>query len=281
MGQAKVKQREGFAVPLIDEWEADDCVNFAIALARKTGWLLHVDWWSSRQEDITEAEMIPLRVYVADNHEGIFDVRGVKTLADFTSSTITRLANQRGSGFGGVLTRYYSETKLLHLPLRCTPDETKIAMAKDAIVGNAAYLNAIPPRPPSGIPAHDAARYTFGRCVAYAEAMRELVQLRPVAILGKRFTPVYERCQRRSADGYVHSIVVHPNGMGEDAWGIAPIADIAGRFGVIDFEISEAVHQEVVANYHRTSYEIYEAELKVAKSLIMQYRLPGGIQSAE
>lgn len=276
MGQAKVKRREGFAVPLIDEWEADDCVNFAIALARITGWLLHVDWWASRQEDITEAEMIPLRVYVADNREGIFDVRGVKTLVDFASTTITRLAKQRGSGFGGVLTRYYSETKLLRLPLRCAPGEDKIAIAKEAILANATYLNAIPPRP-SGIPAYDAARYTFGHCVAYAEAMRELVQLRPVAILGKRFTPLYEQSQRRSADGYVHSIVVHPNGMGEDAWGVAPVEDIAGRFGVIDFEISEAVHQEVVANYYRTSHEIYEAELKVAKSLIAQYRQPGEV----
>lgn len=277
MGQAKVKQREGFAVPLIDEWEADDCVNFAIALARMTGWLLHVDWWSSRQENITEAEMIPLRVYVADNREGIFDVRGVKTLVDFASSTITRLAKQRGDGVGGVLTRYYSEAKLLRLPLRCAPDEGKIAIAKEAILDNAAYLKFIPPRPSSGIPAYDAARYTFGRCVPYAEAMRELVKLRPVAILGKRFAPLYERSQRRSTDGYVHSIGVHPNGMGEDAWGIAPIRDIAGRFGVIDFEISEAVHQEVVANYHRTSREIYEAELKVARSLIVQYRQHGEV----
>lgn len=43
MGQSKIKQREGFPPKLIEEWEADDCVNFAVALARLTGWLLHVD----------------------------------------------------------------------------------------------------------------------------------------------------------------------------------------------------------------------------------------------
>lgn len=272
MGQAKMRQRDSFPPRLIEEWEADDCVNFAVALARVTGWLLHVDWWSSSQEEVTEAEMIPLRVYVADNREGIFDVRGVKTLVDFSSSTIIKLAKKRGSGFGGVRTRYYSEAKLFGLPLRSAPDEGKIAMAREAILGNAAYLNAIPPRPSSEIPAHDAARYTFGRCVAYAEAMRELIGLRPVAILGKRFTPLYDRSQHRSADGYVHSVVIHPDGMGEDAWGIAPIEDIAGRFGAIDFEVSEVVHREVVANYLRTSREVYEAELAVARGLIAEYR---------
>jgi hypothetical protein len=272
MGQAKVKEREGFSLRHIEEWEADDCVNFAVALARLTGWLLHVDWWSPRSDDVSEAEMKPLRVYVADNREGIFDVRGVKTLVDFSSSTIIKLAKKRGSGFGGVLTRYYSEAKLSGLPLRCAPDESKIALAVEAIKANPAYLDAVPAKPQSRIPVHDAARYTFGRCVAYAEALREWTGLRPVAILGKRFAPLYERAQRRSADGYVHSIVMHPDGMGEDAWGIASIEDIAGRFGAIEFEISVEVHQEVVANYHRTSRDTYEAELKVARQLIAQYR---------
>jgi hypothetical protein len=102
--------------------------------------------------------------------------------------------------------------------------------------------------------------------------MRELIGLQPVAILGKRFNPLYER-NDRSGDGYVHSIVVHPDGMGEDAWGIAPIEDIAGRFGAIEFEISANVHQEVVKNYYRTSNETYEAELKIARELVARYRL--------
>ncbi len=273
MGQAKNKQRENFSTPLIDEWEADDCVNFAIALARLTGWLLHVDWWvTDPTEDLSENEMKPLRVYVADNRDGIFDVRGVKTIAEFNQSTIIRLAKKKGLGFGGVRTRFYTEAMLATLPLRSLPNEDKISKAVDVINSHPLYLNAIPSKPQSRIPAYDAARYTFGRCVAYAEAMCELIGLQPVAIMGKRFAPLYEGT-KRSADGYFHSIVVHPNGMGEDAWGIAPIEDIAGRFGAIEFEISANVHQEVVKNYNRTSNENYEAELKIARELVAQYRL--------
>lgn len=273
MGQAKNKQRENFSTPLIDEWEADDCINFAIALARLTGWLLHVDWWvTDPTEDISENEMKPLRVYVADNRDGIFDVRGVKTIAEFNQSTIIRLAKKKGLGFGGVRTRFYTEAMLATLPLRSLPDEDKISKAVEVINSHPLYLNAIPSKPQSRIPAYDAARYTFGRCVAYAEAMCELIGLQPVAIMGKRFAPLYEGT-KRSADGYFHSIVVHPNGMGEDAWGIAPIEDIAGRFGAIEFEISANVHQEVVKNFNRTSNENYEAELKTARELVVQYRL--------
>jgi hypothetical protein len=47
MGQAKINRSENFPIQLIEEWEADDCVNFAVALARITGWLLHVDWWTT------------------------------------------------------------------------------------------------------------------------------------------------------------------------------------------------------------------------------------------
>lgn len=39
MGQAKIKQRAAFAPQFVEEWESDDCVNFAVALARLTGWL--------------------------------------------------------------------------------------------------------------------------------------------------------------------------------------------------------------------------------------------------
>lgn len=87
-------------------------------------------------------------------------------------------------------------------------------------------------------------------------------------ILVKRFAPPYDRSQRRSAEGYVHSIVVHPDGMGEDARGIVPIIDIAGRFGAIESDVCEETHEEVIANYLLTSREMYESELKLARSLI-------------
>ena len=273
MGQAKIKQREGFLPRLVEEWEADDCVNFAIGLARVTGWLLHVDWWANKaDEDISEEELRPLRVYVADNREGIFDVRGIKTLVDFQQGTILKLVKKIATGYGGVRTRYYDEARFFTLPLRSPPDETKIALAIKAIQENPSYLILIPAKPPSRIPVYHAARYTFGRCVAYAEAMYELTGLEPVAILIKKFSPLYKG-SKRSNDGYVHSIVVHPNGMGEDSWGIASIDDIAGRFGAIEFEISSIVHKQVVENYRKTANDIHEAELTVARKLITQYRL--------
>lgn len=60
---------------------------------------------------------------------------------------------------------------------------------------------------------------------------------------------------------------------GKDEWGIAPIQDITGRIVAVEFEISSDTHEEIVQNYHRTSSEIYEAELTVARQLIAQYRL--------
>jgi hypothetical protein len=273
MGQAKNKQREGFSPQLIQEWESEDCVNFAVALARLTGWLLHVDWFSSvPDESALEDSFKPLRVYVADNREGVFDVRGVKSIEDFYQTTIIKLSKKHATTYGGVRTRFYAEARLAALPLRAQPDEHKIVLAMEAIKANRAFLNAIPAKPASRIPVHDAARYTFGRCVAYAEAMRELIGLQPAAILVQQFKPIYANT-KHSADGYVHSISIHPDGTGEDAWGIAPIEDIAARFGAVEFDISQDVHREVVGNYLRNSNELYQAELAIARKLVAQYRV--------
>lgn len=273
MGQAKNKQREGFSLQLIQDWESESCVNFAVALARLTGWLLHVDWFtSSPDESAPEDNFIPLRVYVADNREGIFDVRGIKSIADFYEGTIVKLAKKHATSYGGVRTRFYSEDQLCTLPLRAHPDEHKIGLAMESIRANAAFLNAIPAKPASRIPVHDAARYTFGRCAVYAEAMRELTGLQPTAILVKRFKPSFANAER-SHDGYVHSIVVHPDGRGEDAWGIAPIEDIAGRFGALEFDTSHDVHGEVVSNCLKNTYELYHTELDIARKLVTQYRI--------
>lgn len=182
------------------------------------------------------------------------------------------MAKKYATSYGGVRTRFYAEAKLAALPLRVHPDEHKIQLAMEAIRANTAFLNAIPAKPISRIPVHDAARYTFGRCVAYAEAMRELTGLQPVAILVKRFKPLFINAER-SDDGYVHSIVIHPDGTGEDAWGIASVEDIAARFGALEFDISHDVHREVVRNYVRNSNELYQSELNIAKKIVTQYRL--------
>jgi hypothetical protein len=273
MGQAKIKQRAAYRPELIDAWEAEDCVNFAVALARLTGWLLHVDWWEPSTEQsaaIPDDQLKPLRVYVADNHDLIFDVRGVKSIVDFNVGTIAPLARRYGTG--GVRTRFYDEAALSSLPLRSLPDEGKIAAATEAIKVNTYFLAAIPPRQPPFIPAHKAARFTFGRCAAFAEAMHGLTGLYPTALLAVRFLPKFEGT-RRSANGYFHSVVLHPDGLGEDSWGKAPLHEIARRFGVVEFTASSDEHQIVVNNLKSSSADLYEEARQDAMALVQRYRL--------
>lgn len=274
MGQAKIKQRAAFAPQLIEEWEADDCVNFAVGLARLTGWLLHVDWWSTStepKEGIPLDQLKPLRVYVADNHDRIFDVRGVRSIREFNESVLVKLIRKNGFGNGGVCTRFYDEAKLSSLPLRSLPDEAKIARAIEDIRANSHYLAAIPARMQPFIPAHKAAQYTYGRCASFAEAMRELTGLQPAALLAVRFSPLYEGT-RRSESGYFHSVVLHPDGMAEDSWGKAPLEEIASRFGVIEFKTSSDEHRRVVEKLRQSSTDLYEIARKDAMDLIQAHR---------
>lgn len=273
MGQAKLKQRTAFAPELVEQWESEDCINFAVALARVTGWLLHVDWWVPSLDpdnNIPLERCKPLRVYVADNGFGVFDVRGVRSIDDFNARAIRPLAVRNGPG--GVRTRYYDESRLESLPLRIPPDPAKIESAAKAIAANTAYLNSIPKRTPPYIPAADAADYTFGRCAAFAEALREQTGLEAVALLAVRVKPGSEG-MRFGSDGFFHSLVLHPDGTGEDCWGQAYVDDIAGRFGVAEYRLSREVHGRVVSDLQRTSLERYEAAFAKAKELIQTYRL--------
>ena len=275
MGQAKIKQRAAFAPHLIEAWEANDCVDFAVALARVTGWLLHVDWWSSsmeHQEGISLDKLRPMRVYVADNRDLIFDVRGVKSIADYTQRIVRPLAIKMQVGNGGIYTRFYGEENLAVLPLRVQPDEANIERATEAITANLLFLASIPPRTPPHLPAHKAATFTYGRCAAYAEAMQELTGLQPVGLLAKRFSPLFEGT-KRTTEGYVHSVVVHPDGIAEDSWGKASLRDIAERFGVIEFTTSSDVHRSVVSSIKSNSEDYYLAALQEARELIRLYRL--------
>lgn len=272
MGQAKIKLRAAFRPELIDAWQADDCVNFAVALARLTGWLLHVDWWVPSTDYRTEIpieEFKPLRVYVADNHDCVFDALGVKTITNFNQGTIGPLARKLGSG--GVRTRFYDEARLSMLPLRSPPDEAKIAHATEAIKGNAYFFAAIPSRLPPFIPAYQAAKFTYGRCAAFAEAMQEVTGLVPTALLAVRFAPQFEGTHR-SSSGYFHSVVLHPDGLAEDSWGKAPLEEIARRFGAVEFTINNDEHHAVVNNLKRNSADLYEAARQEAIALVQQYR---------
>lgn len=280
MGQAKIKQRMVFALKLIEEWESSDCVNFAVALSRLTGWLLHVDWWSSAtsQEESNSVErLIPLRVYVADNHDKIFDVRGVKSLQDFNQGTIVKIARNLATGSGAVYTRFYDEEKLATLPLRVQPDELSIARATAAIQANPHYLEAITVRTAPYIPACPAAQFTFGRCAAFAEAMNELTGLQPVAILAKRFSQAFSGT-KRSEKGYIHSVVLHGDGMAEDSWGKATLNEIACRFGAVEFTINAQEHCNVVEKLRKNSNDTYESARQYAIDLIHTHYLKGNLR---
>lgn len=274
MGQARLKQSALFQSDVVAEWESDECVNFAVALSRKTKWLLHVDWWvpSLDPNNNIPFEMCkPLRVYVADNQYDVFDVRGIRKVFSFQLRTIRQLAQRYGRG--SVRTGYYSETALATAPLLKRPDELKIERAAQLIQQNAAYLAAIPKRVLPLMPAYQAADFAYGRCVPYAEALFEMTGLTPVALMADSFAPEFAGT-RTGENGYVHSVVLHADGMGEDSWGKAPLVEIAARFGVTQFRVGRNEHQKAVKNLKQNSPAEYKAAFDEAKALIKQYCLP-------
>lgn len=280
MGQAKIKRFSAFRQELITEWEAENCVNFAIALARETGWLLHVDWWipsTDPGEDVPFDRFKPLRVYVADNSENVFDVRGVFSIFDFNGRIIYDLAKRFGNGT--VRTRFYSEEKLFTLPLGSPPEAVKIERALASIRANTHYLAKITSRLANSIPAHLAAPFAYGRCAPFAQALHEVTGLMPAALLAVRFAPAFEGT-KRGATGYFHSVVLHDDGMAEDCWGKASLAEIAGRFGVVEFQVSRDEQQVVTATLKRNSADLYQQALQEARDMIKAYRPSTGFAPA-
>jgi hypothetical protein len=248
-------------------------VDFAVALARVTGWLLHVDWWSTssrHEQEISVDRLSPLRVYVGDSQERVFDARGVMPFWEFNQRIIIKVVRKGGFGNGGVYTRFYAESKLASLPLRCQPDESRVTAAMEVIRVNQQYLDTIPVRRPPLMPAHEAARFTFGKCAAFAEALHEQSELPPTAMLAVQFLPEFKMA-KQNASGYFHSVVLHPGGMGSDAWGKASLVDIARRFGVAEFRLSRDEHRSVVDNIKRQTPDVYATAFEDATSLINRY----------
>ena len=257
MGAAKRKQNMTFPQTQIGEWESDDCVNFAVALARLSGWLIHIDWLSDEptpDDERAVTKMTPLRVYVGNDGHKVFDVRGIKTFYDFTERTIRPLAIERKKPWiqqCGVATRYYGEAKLATLPLRSMPNEAKVLNAMTVIRSVPAYLAAIPERSRPRLPAEEAAKFTWGKCSIYAEALSAATGLEPFALMVARFHPLFGN----SKNGYVHSMVKHPDGTVEDSWGRVPPQHIAERFGAVEWCLNTEEHRRVVGNLKRNSPE--------------------------
>lgn len=229
---------------------------------------------AERREDIPLDQLTPLRVYVADNQDRIFDVRGVKNIVEFNEGILFKIIRKNGFGNGCVYTRFYDEAKLRSLPLRSQPDEALIARATLEIQANPHYVAEIPRRVEPYIPAYKAAQYTYGNCAAYAEALHELTGLKPAALLAVKFSPLFEGT-KRDERGYFHSVVLHPDGMAEDSWGKASVAEIANRFGVIEFTVSTEEHPRVIEKILESSADIYAEVLQEAKSVIHAHRVRG------
>ena len=156
----------------------------------------------------------------------------------------------------------------MHLPAF---SEEKIEEARREILKNEKFLSAIPKRKYPLIPAYIAAEFTFGKCAVYAQALGDMTGFKPVALLATRFHQNYGG-EKNSYGKYVHSFVMHPDGMGEDVWGVAPVHEIAARFGVSEYRLSEdeqaAVYQEISKN----TPEKFTEYSDLAKSMLQKHR---------
>ncbi|MDD3182243.1 MAG: hypothetical protein PHD48_05510 [Alphaproteobacteria bacterium] len=213
--------------------------------------------------------MHPLRVYVADDLDNIFDVSGVRKLEAFFEKTIKPLAEADvgPDHVVGIRERFYSERKLFDLPIKCLINEEKIVQAEGEISGNRSYLSQIPQRQWPYIPAHDAGDFTFGLCSAYTEALRAATGLPAFAMSATRYLP-----QCGGNLGYIHSFILHPDGEAEDVWGKGPIQHIAKRFHVLEYALNEELHTLVVQEINKNSPEPYAIAYERAKNLIEQHR---------
>lgn len=282
MGESKRRRAEidalkarSFPSDQIQQWERDRCVAFAIALARRTGWLLHVDWLAESQAVEKSRFVIPIRAYVGTDADDIFDVTGVTTLAAFTAKIVEPLVHREPIRFGirkrVCATRHYDAfdlTKLRGTVIQVA--EREIEEADAAIGANAGYLAQIPPRALPTLPAHHAARYTWGACVFYAHQLSQTRGLPAAAMFADEWDPVWG-VSTANADGYVHSFVVYPDGTGEDAWGRHPVEKIAARYHVRKWRLDLVTTGRLIAKMRDEQRENLDDELAKAQMLIDRF----------
>ncbi len=257
-----------FPIELVKKWENNDGVNFAVALSRITGWLLQVEWIAKTKEEKEEKEMIPIRAFVADNNNLIFDLTGIYTIESFHEKIINPIARRRNTfQGGGYSSKFYNEEKYFRLPQKHKPDEIEIEKIINYIKDNKCYLESVPERNEPRVPAYQAAKFTFGKCNPFAEAIYEEKGFEPVAIIAKRYTLLFSG----SNLGYVHSFNIIDDQFGMDVWGKDSIENIVERFGIIDFELSKVEHKNVTETLKRNSPLEYEEIYKEATEIITEY----------
>jgi hypothetical protein len=263
-----MKKNQGqFPEYVLQNWEASDGVNFAIALARITGWILHVDWLSPTDDNEIVENMTPLRVYVGNNSNQIYDIKGKQTITTFTTNIIRPLAYKRRNYYGAIVTRVYSERDLFNLPLKIKPTETKIEDAQQFIYNNTDYLSKIPLRNEPKVPAYIAAKFTFGYCNPFAEALSNLKGYKPIALIAKEYNKQFEYGKHV----YAHSFVFDQNNNAIDIWGKDSIENIAKRFEITKFELDESEHRKVNQMIKNTVPEKYNLIYEESVAIINKY----------
>ena len=265
----KIKKGGQFPEYVLRNWENSDGVNFAIALARITSWILHVEWWTPTDDKESLENMKPLRVYVGNNSNQIYDIKGKQTISTFSNNIILPITNKRGYNYGGVVSKFYDESKLFSLPLRIKPSEEKIREAQKLICNNTEFLSKIPPRNEPMVPAYIAAKYTFGLCNPFAEALYDIKGLKPIALIAKEYTKYFES----SKLGYVHSFVLDHENNAIDIWGKDSIENIAKRFELTKYDLDESEHQRVTQGLKSQSPEKYNEIYKDSVKIINQFFL--------
>ncbi|MFA5937793.1 MAG: hypothetical protein WC809_00435 [Sinimarinibacterium sp.] len=282
MGESKRRRAEidalkarSFPSDQIERWERDRCVAFAIALARRTDWLLHVDWLAESKALETSRFVIPIRAYVGTDADDVFDVTGSTTLAAFAAKIVEPLIHREPIRFGihrrVCATRHYDAfdlTKLRNTGIQVA--ESKIAEADAAIRANAGYLAQIPPRALPTLPAHQAARYTWGTCVFYAHQLSQTRGLPAAAMFAEEWDPAWG-VSSANKDGYVHSFVLHPDGTGEDAWGRHPVEKIAARYHARKWRVDLETTGRFIAKMRDERPENLDDELAKAQMLIDRF----------
>jgi hypothetical protein len=263
----KSKNNGQFPEYILQCWEANDCVNFAIALSRMTGWILHIDWWTPTNDKEVVENMKPLRVHVGNNSNQVYDIRGRQTISTYTNNILMPIFKKRALKNGGIVTRYYSEQKLFDLPLRIKPNETKIQEAIEFINRNILFLNRIPLRNDPKVPADIAAKFTFGSCNPFATALCDLRGYKAVAIIAKEYNRIFDNNRL----GYVHSFVLDQDNKAIDVWGKDNIENIAQRFEIAKYEISESEHVKVNQRYKVNSLELYNILYEESVAIINEY----------
>lgn len=254
-----------FPPQLMREWENGDGVDFAIALARATGWLLYVDWFAQSQDDAVE-QMQSVRVYVGTDGDAIYDFNGKKRIQAYNQYVIQPILIKRNLIKGaGVSSRYYSEEKLLTLPLRKRPSADCIRRAEEALKINPAFLAKIPGRINLQIPAHLAAEFSFGKCVLFAAALEERTGLKATGISVSRYSAMYAGNEL----GFCHSVIIHPDGQWEDSWGKQPMDNILERFGIEAYTLSSDTHQQALSQLRKNSPLEFERYFALAKDLLL------------